>query len=93
MGANFCTRLIKAATKEEAMNAASSFQDQERHEYGHGAYGGHLGTIYGLNVLDQEFATREEAEEYISDEHDKWEPPMLAKCGEGLWLLAGVCPS
>lgn len=93
MGAHFCDHVVRASTQEEAVRSAESYQDAERHESGHGAYGGHLGTAHGIEVLRESFPTVDAARDHIMDSHEKWDSPMLAKCGEGVWLLAGWMPS
>lgn len=95
MGAHTCTHAIKAKDQKEAIAKADQYRDEQRHENGNGPYTGHLGTAHGPIVLCQkEFATAREAADWILENHDdKWEPPMLAKCGPELWMLAGWCAS
>lgn len=95
MGAHTCSHLIKATTKAEAVKKAEAYQAQEQHENGHGPYTGHLGTAgIGATLCDREFSSEREATEWIFENHaGKWELPMLAKCGDDLWVLAGWCAS
>jgi len=94
MGAHSCDHLFKAKSKEEAEQKAKDFQYQEQHENGHGPYTGHLGTAgIGVQHIAIEFKTPDEAREWILENHNKWDLPMMAKCGDELWMLAGLCSS
>lgn len=95
MGAHTCHHVFQAKTKAEATKKAEAHQGQEQHENGHGPYTGHLGTA-GIGVVhcDKVFSSDREAIEWINENHtDKWSLPMLAKCGEERWVLAGWCAS
>jgi len=86
---------FRADTFAQAKEKAMTFQRQEQYENGHGGYSGHLGTAgVGVQRVLQTFATREAAEEWILDNHKKWDVPMLARIGNtDEWLLAGWCAS
>ena len=95
MGAHTCSYVFKAENKAKAIDYAQDYQRQQQHESGHGAYTGHLGTSgVGVQVLEQTFDSAEAASEWIFDNHNKWDLPMLARCGsDGRWILAGWCSS
>lgn len=95
MGANFMTHQIIAADWDAAVKAAKSYQDDQRHESGHGSYTGHLGTTGGVNIDGRkEFESYEAAEVYIGDKHQKWDSPMLVRIrGTNGYILGGWCPS
>jgi hypothetical protein len=95
VGAHTCSHVVCAKTWTEAVKKAEDYQAAERHENGHGPYTGHLGTA-GIGVVkcDRKFASDIEAAEWIfENHHDKWSLPMLARCGEDRWILAGWCAS
>lgn len=94
MGAHTCDHVFKAKDKAEATKKAEAFQRSEQHENGHGPYTGHLGTAgVGVQHVEQTFDTPQAARDYIFDAHRKWDLPMLAKCGDKYWILAGLCSS
>lgn len=94
MGAHTCDHVFEAKSKNEAVKKAEAFQRQEQYENGHGPYSGHLGTAgVGVQLLAIEFATPQAARDHIFDNHRKWDLPMLARCGDGVWILAGLCAS
>lgn len=95
MGAEFCEHQLTAHGWDGAGASAVAKQVRDQHEYGHGAYTGHLGTVSGVNAAGRlEFESYEAAREYIQDKHQKWEPPMLVRIkGTNGYLFAGWMPS
>lgn len=93
MGSQFNSITITAKDKAEAVAKAEAHQEQCQHEYGHGAYTGHLGTMAGVDVSRTEYDSVEAANEDIDEIHDKWSPPILARIkGTDQWVFAGRCP-
>ncbi len=94
MGAIFEAVEITAKHQKEARAKATAIQKDLQQEYGHGAYGGHLGTIEGVNIITvHTFQSVEDAESHAQDNHQKWESPYLMKAGPETYVLAGWMPS
>jgi len=94
MGANFCDYVFTAANLNEATEKALKHQEAECYENGHGTYGGHLGTVKGVDpVTDRRFASVDLARAYAEEAHGKWSEPLLMRCDGDTWVLAGHMPS
>lgn len=92
MGSVFCSTVVQGHTLEEAKKAAAEFQERMCFEYGNDSYQGHLGCVPGVDPVSKRFRDMAEAEAFISESHDKWDPPMLVRFGPNSWLLAGWMP-
>jgi hypothetical protein len=95
MGSHDCWKTFRATSRDDAAKQAKEFQRQEQHENGHGAYTGHLGTAgIGVQFCAKTFVDEMAAQNWILDNHDKWDAPYLVKIDGGdMWLLGGWCSS
>ena len=77
MGSVFHT-YTSGLKKDELLSYHSDYQEQERIEGGCYTYAGHIGIMpEGLNFVKVEpFTSVEKAEEYIADNHSKWDRAM-----------------
>ena len=97
MGANFCARAYPDGEKELIIERWGSAVEQSLHEDGH-SYSGDIGML-GRSVArwyDKDFADREEAYEFLSEEHEKWDPALAVSFienGDKCWLIGGWCSS
>jgi hypothetical protein len=61
------------------------------------AYSGEIGMLAGdIKWQDKKLETAAQAEEYLEDHHEKWEPAMAVsflKDGAKHWMVGGWCSS
>ena len=93
MGGSLDTRTYdKELTKEQVEEKFSRDQEMSAYESGH-SYSGAIGVMpSGIEWLTKTFKTNEEAEEYISEKHDKWDKAFGARTEEG-YVVGGWCSS
>ena len=93
MGGSLDTRTYdKELTKEQVEKAFSRDQEDSAYESGH-SYSGQIGVMpHGIDWLTQTCKTLHAAEEYITDEHDKWDKAFGAVTEEG-YVVGGWCSS
>jgi hypothetical protein len=58
-------------TKAELTVQYNALVEEERYEYGSGAYSGTFATLHGIQILDKVFNSRNEASDHISENTDK----------------------
>ena len=82
----------KELTKEQVEEKFSGDQESSAYESGH-AYSGQIGVMpKGIDWLTEKFKTNSEAEDYITDEHDKWDKAFGVRTEEG-YVVGGWCSS
>jgi hypothetical protein len=92
MGAEFNCRRFDDADKAKVRSQWEAAVDSDRRENGY-SYTGTIGMLAGpIHWRKERFATRDEAEAFLIDAHEKWEPAMAVGCGDG-WLVGGWCAS
>lgn len=73
MGSQFHTAVFEGnLTKSEVVSRYNSLVEEERYEYGAGGYSGTFATLSGIRVLEEVFPSHQEAENYISENAEKW---------------------
>lgn len=92
MGAEFNCVRYKPSSKATVAKLWKQDVADSLYDYGH-SYSGAIGML-GTDIQwrDEEFQTLDEAERFIEDNHQKWEPPLAVKCGGG-WVVGGWCAS
>ena len=96
MGATTDFRVYKIA---DIVGVKAKFREaceEARYQYGHGGYTGTIAEMSGVGkVKDLLLPTAQEAEDYVVDNHDKWEPAMAVsfKLEDGTfgWVVGGWC--
>lgn len=92
MGAEFNTLRYDGVSKREVAKEWKHAVDHDLYEHGH-CYSGSIGMLgHKIQWRAEGFPTAEECERFISDNHDKWEPPM-AVAFDGGWVVGGWCSS
>ena len=93
MGANFQTEHFPVTDKEQIKQKYVEYISAREFEQGHDPYSGYLSTL-GHNIVftTQEFDDILAANNWIAENHEKWEPPLAVKVPDG-WLIGGWCPS
>jgi hypothetical protein len=82
----------KALTKKQVEAKFDSDQESSAYEDGH-SYSGQIGVMpSGIDWLTEKFKTNSEAEEYISEKHDKWDKAFGVRTEEG-YVVGGWCSS
>ncbi|HUS51713.1 MAG TPA: hypothetical protein VMZ91_16215 [Candidatus Paceibacterota bacterium] len=67
-------------------------QEQKCYDYGHAGYTGTLAEKINMTIhKDKVFNTKEEAEEWIEENNDKWENADCVKIKDQGWLIGGIC--
>ncbi len=88
MGATTVFHTFRVADKNRINAAFSEACEDARYEHGHGGYTGTIAEFNGIGkwkdlLLDSEDA----AEDFIEENHDKWDPAMAVsfKAEDGSW--------
>ena len=82
----------KSMTETRVEESFSSDQETSAYEDGHN-YSGCIGAMpCGIDWLTQTFKTRNAAEKYIMENHDKWYEAFGAHTEEG-YVVGGWCSS
>ncbi len=98
MGANLNTRMYPVDLgKDKVLKMWNDDVDMSLHEHGH-SYSGEIGMLNGKPKFeDKQFQNEAEADDYITDNHEKWEPPLAVSFrhtnGQLYWLIGGWCSS
>ena len=98
MGAEFnCYVFADKQGRKKIEAAWSNAVETSLYERGH-SYSGCIGMLgKDINWLDKEFADKDEAEEFLSDNHQKWQcadaVAFKDSKGEKFWLIGGWCSS
>ena len=95
MGAHYMgARSFEAKDAQTAMDIANEIIEDSLYTDGHSAYSGGLGTCRGAEILEERMSL-EEADKYIGEYHNKWEPMMVIQDSknEQLWHYGGRCAS
>lgn len=82
MGANFDSHKFKACSTEELQKKFRILQEDMYHESGNDTYAGHLGIVPGLTILDKVFKGPNIAEDWLSNNTEKWENALAVKVGD-----------
>lgn len=98
MGSSFQSIFLKdkytISTAEELENRYAKIIKGLRLEYGTDPYSGTLATCSGLSITTREFSERDEADQYISDNTEKWGDALaviLSNETQKGWVVGGWC--
>jgi hypothetical protein len=92
MGAEFNCRTFNEADKAAVQSQWDNAVESDLWENGH-SYSGGIGMLKGpIQWRRERFATRDEAAQFICDNHEKWQPALAVGCGDG-WMVGGWCSS
>ena len=96
MGATTDFRVYKTDSRKKVKSAFRDACEDARYEYGHGGYTGTIAEMSGVGKWkDLKLASVIEAEDYIEEHHEKWEPAMAVsfKLEDGTvgWVVGGWC--
>ena len=98
MGACYNSLQFRSLNKRKVLREWRAAVDDSQYEDGH-SYSGCVGMLTGDPVWETSkvFHSRESANEYISNKHQKCEPPIAVRClredGSEGWLIGGWCSS
>lgn len=98
MGAELNTRSYPAELGKPAIEKQwAAACEASRHESGQ-SYSGEIGMLQGAPVWhDKDFTGKEDAEEFICEEQEKWSRPLAVSFtdnkGAKRWLIGGWCSS
>jgi len=98
MGGSYDARTLTGATQKEIEKVWNEMVEDDLHENGH-SYSGSIGMLgSGFDLHGGMFSTENEADDYISENQDKWDGAMavriLNKNGDKLTLrIGGWCSS
>ena len=70
-GGDYDYIIVKSTDKSVAKKEFAKAQEEDRHQNGH-SYSGGLGMAPGLKFIGKTFKTENEAHDYITDNHEKW---------------------
>ena len=95
MGAELYTTTIDNCTNFELFCAYKAIHEQALYDYGHRGYSGSLAEKPELAIVNQEFVSDEEAEQWILDKNEKWGPSdaIKVKTPTPHRLVGGICSS
>ena len=82
MGAVFCTATFKTMSETDLKKAFTDYRKDKLEEFGNDSYGGHMGLVQGLRIIDKTFATSYEAADWIADHQQKYSPAIAVKIGD-----------
>lgn len=80
MGAVYVDYSFDASDEKTLMKKFQGMSDDARYENGHGAYSGNLDR--GVRIVAREFKTHDEASDWVSNNHSKWNPALAVKVGD-----------
>ena len=80
MGASYIDLTIEACDENTLKQKYSDFEKDSSYQYGNDAYSGTL--KYGVRICIKTFKTSEEAEEWVSENQQKWGPSYAVKIGD-----------
>jgi hypothetical protein len=93
MGASYDSWLIKGvSTHQELRDKFAQIQEDDRYENGH-SYSGTIGMACGLEITDKIFEDNFKADEWLSNNTEKYEPAKAVKLTDGSWLVGAWCSS
>lgn len=98
MGACFNSRSYDGTLTKKAIEKLwNNAVEESLYENGH-SYSGCIGMLgSGVSWVEKEFPTEIEADDYLSDKHEKWNKAMGVKYigidGKKMWLIGGWCSS
>tara|TARA_Y100001951_G_C11218859_1_gene227501 strand:+ start:438 stop:719 length:282 start_codon:yes stop_codon:yes gene_type:complete len=82
----------KALTKEQVEEKFEGDQESSAYESGH-SYSGQIGVMpHGIDWQTQTFKTVDEAVEWLSSHHDKWDK-AFGIITKSAYVVGGVCSS
>lgn len=82
MGACFDSVSFGACSREQLKQKFLDFQERSCHENGADTYAGHLGIVNGLTISPKIFKDASSAEDYVSENTQKWEPALAVQVGD-----------
>ncbi len=95
MGASVDTRTIKDASREDLKKLFENATEEARYNNGNSGYTGTIAEMSSIgSFVDKEYDSAFEAEDYIVDNHDKWDQAMAVsylRKGQKCWLVGGWC--
>ena len=96
MGACLATTSIKDADRQEVKEEFANRCDQSRYEDG-ACYSGEIGMFSSVaQWYDKEYTSFNQAEEFMSDNHSKWDEAMAVSYLEDdqkYWVIGGWASS
>jgi len=96
MGASTDTRTLKDEDRKGIVEKWDSAVEASQYEDGH-SYSGCIGMLDGSpQFKDLNLESGDEAEEYIEENHDKYDSPMavsFTKDNQKYWVIGGWCSS
>jgi len=97
MGGSFDMRLVSGKTKEEIEKKWNDMVDADLHENGH-SYSGSIGMLGQGFKMHTDILCVKEAEESISENHNKWEQAIAIQIKTGknedmIFAIGGWCSS
>lgn len=100
MGAEFQTVAIpvKEVTKTNTLNKIfQGIVEQCKYDHGHGGYSGTFAECWDLAISPKKFNNYKEADDYLMNTHDKWEPAIAVlfkdEKGDEYWVIGAWCSS
>lgn len=95
MGATTDFRTYKTDDTAVVKKKFASACEDARYEDGHGGYTGTIAEMSGVKTWkDLRLDSRDEAEDYIDENHDKWDDAMAVSYvvdGAVHWIVGGWC--
>lgn len=82
MGATFDMVTIAPCSVEQLKKKFSQVQEDYCDQYGTDTYAGHIGIAPGLSVSSKKFKTTGDAEEWLHNNAEKWEPAIAVQVGD-----------
>lgn len=98
MGAEFCARSFsKDMTKQEVREKVAEITEEMAYDSGHSYSGTWASAAPGVEFPGTPvFDSTEDAEEWVAENHEKWEQVMAVKYSDGNsegWFVGGWCSS
>ena len=93
MGAcDWVTLVEKKMTDEEVQKEFQELKEDCEYRFGHEGYTGTLAEKPGVKIICRDMnMDKKQAEEYISENNNKWDDAYAVKLSDGTWVIGGVC--
>jgi hypothetical protein len=93
MGAEFDCVHYKPSSKATVKKLWKQAVKDDLYDNGH-SYSGSIGMLGGdIDWRPEKFGTADEAEAFLAETHEKWEPPLAVELEGGGWVVGGWCSS
>lgn len=93
MGAEFNFETLMGKTAEEVRKEGLEVIDQAAWDYGHAGYTGSFAEAQGVELRPEKFPTAEAAEEWLSENCQKWEAALIVQVIDGPYVMGAWCSS